>query len=175
MRALQKYLNAHGFILANSGPGAPGSETTVFGYATQYQLQKFQAANSVTPPAGYFGPLTRGSVIGGSAQTTTRAQTASSTTAYQFTRNLSLHDSGEDVHAVQEYLNAQGFALAESGPGSPGNETEKFGTLTYTALVQFQNGRAGDILIPLGITEGTGYFGASTRALSTAIQTSRRA
>src|ERR1019366_367458 len=59
VRALQEFLNTHGYQLANYGPGSPGNETTKFGYATQYQLAQFQKQHSITPATGYFGPLTR--------------------------------------------------------------------------------------------------------------------
>lgn len=59
VRALQQYLNTHGYLLANYGPGSPGNETNVFGFATQYQLEQLQIANGITPAAGYFGPKTR--------------------------------------------------------------------------------------------------------------------
>jgi hypothetical protein len=59
VRALQQFLNTHGYQLANYGPGSPGNETTKFGYATQYQLAQFQKQHSITPATGYFGPLTR--------------------------------------------------------------------------------------------------------------------
>jgi hypothetical protein len=60
--ALQKYLNAHGFTLANYGPGSPGNETRLFGRATQYQLKQFQIANGITPALGYYGPKTRAAI-----------------------------------------------------------------------------------------------------------------
>lgn len=59
VRILQKFLNTHGFIVASSGAGSPGNETTYFGSATKAALIKFQAAHSVSPTAGYFGPKTR--------------------------------------------------------------------------------------------------------------------
>lgn len=55
---LQKYLNSHGFIIASSGPGSPGYETTSFGPQTEKALKKFQASNGL-PSTGYFGPQTR--------------------------------------------------------------------------------------------------------------------
>jgi peptidoglycan hydrolase-like protein with peptidoglycan-binding domain len=67
------------------------------------------------------------------------------------------------VIELQQYLNAHGFTLAASGPGSPGQETDYFGSLTYTALAAFQNAHASALLTPVGLTQGTGYFGPATR------------
>jgi peptidoglycan hydrolase-like protein with peptidoglycan-binding domain len=58
------------------------------------------------------------------------------------------------VKDLQVYLNAHGYTLASTGPGSPGNETDKFGLLTKTALVRFQKAHG----IP-----ATGFFGLITR------------
>jgi hypothetical protein len=63
VRQLQIYLNTHGFILAPSGPGSLGSETTRFGALTQAALIKFQQASNISPAAGYFGPLTRAYIL----------------------------------------------------------------------------------------------------------------
>jgi peptidoglycan hydrolase-like protein with peptidoglycan-binding domain len=59
--ALQKFLNTHGFAIAASGPGSPGSEVIYFGARTQTALAKYQAANGL-PASGYFGALTRGKI-----------------------------------------------------------------------------------------------------------------
>ena len=69
-----------------------------------------------------------------------------------------------DVLELQKYLNAQGFLLAQNGIGSPGEETNYFGPLTYKALIEFQETHSIDILAPVGLKKGTGYFGSSTRA-----------
>ena len=58
--ALQKYLNVQGFIIATTGPGSSGNETTMFGGKTQAALIKYQKAKGITPAVGYFGPITRG-------------------------------------------------------------------------------------------------------------------
>jgi hypothetical protein len=84
----------------------------------------------------------------------TASTTSSSTTTYQFTRNLSLYDTGTDVKELQEFLNDNGFTVAETGPGSQGNETTKFGIQTYRALVTYQK----SVGLP-----ATGYFGVRTR------------
>lgn len=56
---IQKYLNSHGAVIAASGAGSPGNETSTFGSLTRAAVSKFQAANGITPTAGYWGPVTR--------------------------------------------------------------------------------------------------------------------
>ena len=80
-----------------------------------------------------------------------------------FTRDLNLEMTGDDVICLQQYLNESGFRLAESGPGSPGNETRYFGPRTKRAVIRFQEAHAGSILDPVGLSNGTGYVGPSTR------------
>lgn len=55
---VQKFLNSHGAQVAASGAGSPGNETAYFGAMTKAAVAKFQAANGVTPAAGYWGPIT---------------------------------------------------------------------------------------------------------------------
>jgi peptidoglycan hydrolase-like protein with peptidoglycan-binding domain len=57
--ALQVWLNTHGYVLALSGPGSSGNETTTFGGLTRTALAKFQADVGISPAVGYFGPITR--------------------------------------------------------------------------------------------------------------------
>lgn len=59
VRALQQWLNGQGFQVAASGAGSPGNESEYFGSLTRAALAKWQAANSVSPAVGYFGPITR--------------------------------------------------------------------------------------------------------------------
>lgn len=58
-----------------------------------------------------------------------------------FTRNLSLGIIGEDVRALQKYLNSTNFIIAESGVGSRGKETNYFGSLTLQSLEKFQKAK----------------------------------
>ncbi|MDP3402798.1 MAG: LamG-like jellyroll fold domain-containing protein [bacterium] len=70
-------------------------------------------------------------------------------------RDLEVGIVGNDVLLLQKFLNANSFILAESGPGSLGNETMLFGTLTRAALSRFQATH--------GIAPAAGYFGPITR------------
>lgn len=88
--------------------------------------------------------------------------------AYAFTRNLSLGAQGEDVRQLQIVLNSNPQTqVSYSGVGSPGQETDYFGEKTHAAVVRYQNLYASKILAPLGLSSGTGFVGASTRALLT--------
>lgn len=77
-------------------------------------------------------------------------------------KNLNFGAIDEQVRNLQKFLNQNGYPLAESGVGSPGQETEYFGLLTLEALFKFQKANKEKIS---GITEENGYFGPLTRQL----------
>jgi peptidoglycan hydrolase-like protein with peptidoglycan-binding domain len=81
--------------------------------------------------------------------------------AVVFSRDLYQGVSGEDVRILQRVLNAQGYAVATSGGGSPGNETAYFGPATLAAVIRFQ--------IAHGISPSVGYVGPITRAVFAAL------
>jgi len=82
-----------------------------------------------------------------------------------FFRNLRIGDSGDDVLALQKFLNKNlATRVAFSGPGSIDNETRYFGPLTRQAVTSFQELYASKILTPLGLVRGTGFFGPLTRS-----------
>jgi hypothetical protein len=87
-----------------------------------------------------------------------------------FTQNLTTGDRGQQVMQLQTFLNAEtGVSVAQSGPGAPGNETSYFGPLTAQAVTAFQNKHSADVLAPVGLTSGTGYWGPSSRAKANSI------
>lgn len=73
-----------------------------------------------------------------------------------FNRDLELGSTGEDVRRLQQFLNAHSAIIASDGPGSPGLETDYFGSMTRAALVRYQ--------ASAGISPAVGYFGPITRA-----------
>jgi len=73
-----------------------------------------------------------------------------------FTRDLTVGVKGDDVKCLQQYLNSAGYKLADSGAGSPGNETTYFGSLTKAAVAKWQAAN--------NVSPAVGYFGPISRA-----------
>lgn len=77
---------------------------------------------------------------------------------------LSFGMTSPDVQVLQAFLNAHGFTVTASGPGSPGQESSFFGPATADAVRAFQNAYANEILVPSGLMQATGYVGPATLA-----------
>lgn len=106
------------------------------------------------------------STLSGGSSTTTG-------TGYQFTTNLSQGDTGVAVMELQKFLNTDPLTrVSVTGAGSPGNETSYFGPATKAAVIKFQNQYASEVLAPVGLAVGTGYFGPSSRAKANMLNTS---
>jgi peptidoglycan hydrolase-like protein with peptidoglycan-binding domain len=87
-----------------------------------------------------------------------------------FTRNLKLGDRGQEVLQLQQILNRDhDTQIAEVGFGSPGKETDYFGSLTVLAVKKFQEKYRREVLYPAGLFAPTGYVGFMTRAKLTAL------
>ena len=98
---------------------------------------------------------------------------ASGICPYAWTRSLSQGSTGGDVMKLQQFLNADpGTTVSVSGAGSVGAETEYYGPATAAAVSKFQVMYADSILTPLGLANGTGYFGPSTMAKANSLCTS---
>lgn len=79
-------------------------------------------------------------------------------TTFRFTHYLKEGDTGDEVRMLQRFLNTHGFRVAQTGPGSLGNETDYFGPQTKDAVMRYQGAYPVDILVPLGLTAPTGEF-----------------
>jgi len=134
--------------IVGSSPTAPGYvNTNPTATSSLIGVQTVSAATS-SPASGAAG----------------HASTATTTWSNVFTQNLHYRAISPEVAALQQYLNAHDAPVAAIGPGSPGEETDYFGLLTYAALVKFQDAHAAEILTPVGLTQASGYFGPATRA-----------
>ena len=150
VRQLQVFLNQNDHVLADTGPGSPGSETAYYGERTRAAKQRYQVTHGIQPTVeyGHFGFSSR-----------TQVNTALSTRPLQtFARDLSVGSTGEDVRRLQVFLNRNDHVLADTGPGSPGNETAYYGERTRAAKQRYQ--------VTHGIqpTVEYGHFGFSSRA-----------
>ncbi|MFA6338753.1 MAG: putative Ig domain-containing protein [Candidatus Paceibacterota bacterium] len=101
-------------------------------------------------------------------QVTTPTQTPISTNIsslkLSFTKDLKPGFTSNEVKQLQIFLNSNSDTkIAKSGPGSPGKETNFFGSLTKKSVIKFQEKYAKDILTPWGLTKGTGFVGKTTR------------
>ena len=178
VRYLQIALNADPDTrLAETGPGSPGHETDVFGPLTKAAVIRFQekyaaeilAPLSLTEGTGFVGPRTRAKLnallLAARAVEPLPEGIEGIPHGFIFVNDLSYGMSGDDVRYLQIALNADpDTRLAETGPGSPGHETDVFGPLTKAAVIRFQEKYAAEILAPLSLTEGTGFVGPRTRA-----------
>jgi hypothetical protein len=90
------------------------------------------------------------------AQLNAQTGGGSMATSLNITRDLTVGSTGDDVKALQAWLNANGAQVAASGVGSPGNETTFFGTLTKSALSKWQAAN--------NVSPAVGYFGPITRS-----------
>jgi len=73
-----------------------------------------------------------------------------------FDRDLEIGVDGEDVRCLQKYLNDAGFTVAQTGVGSPGNETSLYRTLTQEAVIEWQ--------LENDVRPASGYFGPLSKA-----------
>ncbi len=141
-------------VVSLSGAGAL-LPATVHGQAalTEAQIQSIlsllQSFGADAATVSNVNSALRGQATSGTAPSAPAA-------ACSFTRDLTLGSTGADVKCLQQYLNAQGHTVASSGAGSPGNETEYFGSLSQAALAKWQAAN--------GVAPAAGYWGPLSRA-----------
>jgi len=123
--ALQTFLENKGFLTIPSGI-AKG----YFGGLTRVAVRAYQKSMGISQ-TGYVGPKTRAALNGDvlvPAASAAPSTTPSATVVFgAFTRDLEIGMTGDDVKALQVFLNTHGYEVAASGPGSSGNETSRPG------------------------------------------------
>jgi peptidoglycan hydrolase-like protein with peptidoglycan-binding domain len=73
------------------------------------------------------------------------------------TNNLKIGMANNDVKILQQLLINEGFWQSDAGV------TGYFGPATRAAVMKFQDKNKAQILVPLGLTAPTGFFGPYTR------------
>lgn len=117
---IQKFLNSHGAQIAASGAGSPGNETAYYGGLTKAALAKWQAANGVSPAAGYWGPVTRAKVasVCASAPTTPTTPTTPAEALNGTAGSITVTTTSTDVEDqvfTSETEKVLGFKVEASG------------------------------------------------------------
>lgn len=151
---LQKFL-----IAADRGSAAvrlkAAGATGYFGNVTKAALVEYQTAAELKP-SGVVDEKTYALVFAQAMSESVATLPTQPFTAFMFSRDLEMGMRGTDVLELQKFLNTNGFFIAETGDGSPGNETQYFGSLTRAALAKYQTSK--------GIAPAAGYLGPKTRA-----------
>lgn len=91
------------------------------------------------------------------------AQARQSSSNGKVTKNLRMGMTSSEVVTLQQILNKTGFTISTFGPGSPGQETTQFGSMTREALRKYQCARK---VVCEGSEATTGYgrVGPATRS-----------
>jgi len=185
--------------LASTGPGSPGKETNKFGPLTKAAVIKFQEKYSdeilapwkFTRGTGIVGPTTRKMLNAQlpSAQAAAPIELITPTRDFEgiekwyagipndfiFGKRLESGQVNSDVKYLQIILNTYlDTSVALVGPGSLRKETNKFGPLTKTAVIKFQEKFSDEVLNPWKLKKGTGIVGPSTRNVLNLLLTSNR-
>src|SRR3989344_2930663 len=95
------------------------------------------------------------------AQLSATPSTPAASVSCSFSRSLTVGSKGMDVKCLQQFLNGAGHQVSASGAGSPGNETDTFGSLTRAAVAKWQAAN--------NVSPAVGYFGSLSQAKYSAV------
>ena len=154
VKALQQVLINDGFWRSEyeaTGYFGPSTRQALIRFQEEYRWDILEPVG-LEKGTGYFGPQTQDYFKNISLPVAKKQEETS------FNRNLGLGMSGDDVKALQEILINEGVWESEV------DATGYFGSITKSAVIKYQEKYAAEILEPLGLTNGTGFVGSSTRA-----------
>ncbi len=141
IKKLQQFLNNNGYTVAKSGLGSKGRETEYFGPATVNALKAFQKANGLSV-TGTLNNETINKINNfnsvNSSTVSNSSNVIETVTEKIVSRSYSLYEQNAEIKKLQQFLNNNGYTVANSGLGSKGRETEYFGPATVNALKAFQ-------------------------------------
>ena len=142
---VQEVLNTTVCAVAVTGPGAPGSETEYFGPATTAAVECYQEIYELTVTGTITDELLTALSISlePAAEEPEQSETPFAPMIEQPETGppVTLFSEGDThpiVSRVQEVLNTTVCAVAVTGPGAPGSETEYFGPATTAAVECYQ-------------------------------------
>ena len=148
-------------ILINEGVWESEVEATgFFGQITEEALARFQEEYSqeilnpigLESGTGYFGAKTKDYL----EKLSIDVEKITEDTTWN--RNLVIGMEGDDIKVLQEIL------INEEVWDSEVEATGFFGQITKAAVIKFQEKYASEILQPVGLEQGTGFVGSSTRS-----------
>ncbi len=145
-------------MIVGSGPSAPSREG-IPGYV--------KPRPQIVYPDGHIVYLDEPALFTPSTQIQTPIVPVTGTTTPElipdFPNIISPNSINSAVKSLQIALNFLGFTISTNGPGSVGNETNKFGSLTLKAVQKFQCTYS---IVCSGTPSATGYgqIGPNTRA-----------
>ncbi|MES2623392.1 MAG: peptidoglycan-binding protein [Patescibacteria group bacterium] len=131
--------------------GGGGGSTS----GTPYVAPTTASSTETTVPVYTCNAETKTCVITYVAVQTPTSSNTTTSSGILFPRDLKANAKGNDVLALQQFLNRQGFTVAKSGAGSKGKETTLFGPATKNALIRFQK--------YYKIYPSVGFFGPLTK------------
>lgn len=145
VKILQAHMNRLGF--------ASGEEDGILGPITDGAIKRMQAFLGTTQD-GYVGPITRSLINNSCGDEIVEEITLDIKECPFFTEYYKSGETGGEISKIQTFLNNEGFSTSVDG---------EMGPSTINAITAFQNKYATEILVPWGLTSGTGRWYQSTR------------